>query len=74
VLTDAHDSVAAQIVRDFEGCARDLERARLIAIVISSAPDRMASDRAIGWRLISIVIASDCGTYAFELCCARDCA
>jgi hypothetical protein len=39
VLTDAHDSVAAQIVRDFEGCARDLERARLIADEISSAPD-----------------------------------
>ena len=67
VLTDAHDSVAAQIVRDFEGCARDLERARLMAIVISSAPDRMASDRAIGWRLIAIVIASDCGRYEIEL-------
>jgi len=67
VLTDAHDSVAAQIVRDFEGCARDLERARLMAIVISSAPDRMASDRVIGWRLIAIVIASDCGRHEIEL-------
>jgi hypothetical protein len=55
-------------------CRRDLERARWIAIVISSAPDRMASDRAIGWRLIAIVIASDCGRYEIELCCARDCA
>jgi hypothetical protein len=60
-------------------CHRDLERARLIAIVISSAPDRMASDRAIGWRLIAIVIASDCGTRSssaapvIALDCHRDC-
>ena len=33
---------------------------------ISSAPDRMASDRAIGWRLITIVIAYY-GRYEIEL-------
>ena len=49
VLTDAHDSVAAQIVRDFEGCERS--RTRQIG---------SPSDRAIGLRLIAIVIPLDC--------------
>ena len=49
VLTDAHDSVAAQIVRDFEGC--ELSRTRQIG---------SPSDRAIGLRLIAIVIPLDC--------------